>query len=139
MIVVVGGGITGLAAAFELARRNVQFVLLESSARLGGLIHTEHSNGFTIDAGADSLLVQKPAAIQLCEELGLSPRLMATRLPRTAYVLRDGRLFPLPSPSVLGIPTSLRALSRYELLDWPARARVAIEPLLPREPRADES
>src|SRR5215203_4103562 len=111
MIVIVGGGITGLAAAFELSQRGTGFLLFESSSNLGGLIRTERAEGFTIDAGADSLLVQKPAAIQLCEELGLSPRLMATRLPRTAYVLRDGRLFPLPSPSVLGIPTSLRALS----------------------------
>ena len=139
MIVVVGGGITGLAAAFELARRNVEFVLLESSPRLGGLIRTERSDGFTIDAGPDSLLVQKPAAIQLCEELGLSGQLMATRTPRTAYVLRDGRLHPLPSPSVLGIPTSLEALWRYDLLDWPARVRVALEPLIPGSPVEDES
>src|SRR3954468_21503674 len=139
MIVIVGGGITGLAAAFELSRRGTAFLLFESSPHLGGLIRTEHVDGYTVDAGPDSLLVQKPAAIQLCEELGLSPRLMATRVPRTAYVLRGGRLFPLPSPSVLGIPTSLRALSRYELLGWPARGRVAIEPLLAREPHADDS
>ena len=139
MIVVVGGGITGLTAAFELARRKVEFVLLEASPRLGGLIHTEHTDGFTIDAGPDSLLVQKPAAIQLCEELGLSGQLMATRTPRTAYVLRDGRLYPLPSPSVLGIPTSLEALWRYDLLDWPARARVALEPLIRESSVEDES
>lgn len=139
MIVIVGGGITGLAAAFELARRRAEFVLLESSPRLGGLIHTEHAGGFTIDSGPDSLLVQKPAAIQLCEELGLSGQLMATRPPRHAYVLRDGRLHPLPSPSVLGIPTSLTALWRYDLLDWPARVRVALEPFVPRRSGADES
>jgi oxygen-dependent protoporphyrinogen oxidase len=139
MIVIVGGGITGLAAAYELARRHVEFVLFEASPRLGGLIRTEHVDGFTIDAGPDSLLVQKPAAIQLCEELGLSRQLMATRTPRTAYVLRDGRLYPLPSPSVLGIPTSLAALWRYDLLDWPARARVAMEPFIPASPVADES
>ena len=139
MIVVVGGGITGLAAAFELARRSVEFLLLESSPRLGGLIHTERRDGFTIDAGPDSLLVQKPAAIQLCEELGLSGQLMATRPPRTAYVLRDGRLHALPSPSVLGIPTSLAALWRYDLLDWPARMRVALEPLIPEPAAEDES
>ena len=89
MIVVVGGGITGLAAAFELARRSVAFVLLESSPRLGGLIRTEHSDGFTIDAGPDSLLVQKPAAIQLCEELGLSGQLMADAA--AAHGLRPAR------------------------------------------------
>ncbi len=139
MIVVVGGGITGLAAAFELARRNVAFLLLESSPTLGGLIRTERSGGFTIDAGPDSLLVQKPAAIQLCEELGLSGQLMTTRPPRTAYVLREGRLHPLPSPSVLGIPTSLAALWRYDLLGWPARLRVALEPLVPGSSAEDES
>jgi protoporphyrinogen/coproporphyrinogen III oxidase len=139
MIVIVGGGITGLAAAYELARRHLDFVLLESSAQLGGLIRTEHTDGFTIDAGADSLLVQKPAAIQLCEELGLSGQMIATRLPRTAYVMRDGQLFPLPSPSVLGIPTSFAALRRYKLLGWPARLRVALEPIVPRGGDGDES
>lgn len=139
MIVIVGGGITGLSAAYELARRHVEFVLIEASPRLGGLIRTEHTDGFTIDAGPDSLLVQKPAAIQLCEELGLSRQLMATRTPRTAYVLRDGRLYPLPSPSVLGIPTSLAALWRYDLLDWPARMRVAMEPFIPASAIEDES
>src|SRR5688572_15773454 len=139
MIVVVGGGITGLAAAFESARRGVACVVLESSAAPGGLIRTEHTGGFTLDAGPDSLLVQKPAAIHLCEELGLSGQLMATRPPRTAYVLRDGRLHSLPSPSVLGIPTSLPALWRYDLLDWPARVRVALEPLIPEPAAEDES
>ena len=62
---------------------------------------------------------------------------MATRKPRTSFVLRDGRLHALPSPSVLGIPTSLAALARYDLLDWPARLRVALEPLIP-EPSADD-
>jgi oxygen-dependent protoporphyrinogen oxidase len=139
MIVIVGGGITGLAAAFEAARRGVACVVLESSAAPGGLIRTERAGGFTIDAGPDSLLVQKPAAIQLCEELGLSGQLMTTRKPRTAYVLRDGRLHALPSPSILGIPTSLAALSRYDLLDWPARLRVALEPLVPEPAPDDES
>ena len=137
MIVIVGGGITGLAAAFEAARRGVACLVLESSAAPGGLIRTERTGGFTIDAGPDSLLVQKPAAIELCEELGLSGQLMTTRKPRTAFVLRDGRLHALPSPSVLGIPTSLAALARYDLLDWPARLRVALEPLIP-EPSADD-
>ena len=137
MIVIVGGGITGLAAAFEAARRGVACLVLESSAAPGGLIRTERTGGFTIDAGPDSLLAQKPAAIELCEELGLSGQLMTTRKPRTAFVLRDGRLHALPSPSVLGIPTSLAALARYDLLDWPARLRVALEPVIP-EPSADD-
>ena len=139
MIIVIGAGITGLAAAYELTQRHVPFVLLEAGSRPGGLIHTERIDGFTVDLGADSMLVQKPAALKLCEELGLSARLMATRRPRTAFIVRDGRLHALPSPSVLGIPTTLRGLAGYGLLDWRSRARIAIEPLIPSSRIDDES
>ena len=82
------------------------FVLLEAADRTGGLVRTDHVDGFTIDAGADSMLAAKPAAIRLCEELGLGPRLMSTTPPRTAFVHAHGELHPLPSPSVFGIPTT---------------------------------
>ena len=95
-VAVVGGGISGLSAAYELHRRETPFVLFEKSERLGGVIRTERTDGFTIDAGPDSLVVQKPAAIALCRELGLADRLIPTRTPRTAYVVRDGVLHPLP-------------------------------------------
>ena len=139
MIIIIGGGIAGLAAAYELAGRTIPFVLVEASERLGGLIHTEHVDGFTIDAGPDSILIQKPAALQLCEELDLGSRLMSTTPPRTAFVLKRERLCPLPSSGVLGIPTALTALARYELLNYAARARIALEPLAPRRMRGDES
>lgn len=140
MIAIIGGGITGLAAAFELAARNIPFALLEAAPRLGGLIRTEHVEGFTIEAGPDSMLAQKPAAIELCEALGLGPRIISTTPPRTAFVLKRGRLYPLPSPSVLGIPTTWTGIARYELLSPAARARLAVEPLVrARRDRADES
>lgn len=139
MVIIVGGGITGLAAAHELTRRGVAFVLFEASARAGGLIRTEHVDGFTMDAGPDSLLAQKPAALELCTEIGLADRLIATTPPRTAFVLKRGRLHALPSPSVLGIPTSAAALLRYDLLSLPQRARLALEPLVPRGADGDES
>ena len=139
MIVIIGGGITGLAAAYELSRRQVPFLLLEASDRVGGLIRTEHVAGFTVDAGADSLLVQKPAGVQLCQEVGLGLQLMSTTPPRTAFVLKGGRLHALPVPSVLGIPTTAAALVRYDLLNWRARARIAVEPFVPRRAPADES
>jgi len=139
VIIIIGAGITGLSAAYELTQRHVPFVLLEAGSKPGGLIRTEHEDGFTIELGADSMLVQKPAALKLCEELGLSARLMASRRPRTAFILRDGRLHALPSPSVLGIPTTLPALARYSLIDWRTRARIAMEPLVPARTYADES
>jgi oxygen-dependent protoporphyrinogen oxidase len=140
MIAIIGGGITGLAAAHELTRRGLPFTLFEASPRTGGLIRTEHIDGFTIEAGPDSILVQKPAALTLCEEVGLGDRLIATTPPRTAFVLKRGRLHALPSPSILGIPTTLSGVLRYDLLSWPARARLALEPLVPvRRDPSDES
>jgi oxygen-dependent protoporphyrinogen oxidase len=124
--IIIGGGIAGLAAAYELATRGVPFALLESSNRLGGLIATEHVDGCTIDSGADSMLVQKRAGIDLCEELGLGGRLISSTPPRTAYVYARGELHPIPSPSLFGIPRTWSALAQYELLPLPARMRLAL-------------
>ena len=125
MVVIIGGGISGLSAAYELAIRRVPFVLLEAADRTGGLVRTDHIDGFTIDAGADSMLASKPAAMQLCEELGLGPRLMSTTPPRTAFVHAHGRLHPLPSPSVFGIPTTAAGVAEYSLLPPDAREHLA--------------
>jgi oxygen-dependent protoporphyrinogen oxidase len=138
VIAIVGGGITGLAAAFELTERGVPFRLFEASARLGGIIRTEQVDGFTIEAGPDSILAQKPAALELCEALGLGPRLISTTPPRTAFVLREGKLSPLPSPSVLGIPTTWRGLLHYDLLPRTARARLAAERIIPRRKTVED-
>lgn len=140
MIAIVGGGISGLAAAYELTVRGIPFVLFEASARLGGLLRTEHVDGFTIEAGADSMLAQKRAALDLCTELGLGPKMLAPKDPRTAFVLHEGRLHPLPSPSMLGIPLTWKELATYSLLPPLARTRVALEPLVPaRRGAGDES
>ena len=106
-VVIVGAGIAGLSAAWELRKRGIEPLVLEQSHRAGGVILTEHSDGFVIDGGPDSLLVQKPAGIALCEELGLRERLIPTLPPRTAFVLRDRTLVPLPEASFLGLPTRI--------------------------------
>jgi oxygen-dependent protoporphyrinogen oxidase len=131
-VVIIGGGISGLSAAYELERRGVPYTLLESSPRLGGLIRTEYLDGFTIEAGPDSVLAQKPAALQLCEELGLGPRILSALPPRTAFILHRSRLVPIPSPSLLGIPLTWKGLYNYDLLPAVARARIALEPFVPR-------
>src|SRR5262245_43124941 len=139
-VVIVGGGIAGLATAYELARRNVPFVLLESGTRAGGVILSEEVDGFTIDAGPDSLLVQKPDGIRLCEELGLEERLVPTNPPRLAFVLREGALHPLPAASVLGIPTRVGPFVKTRLFTLAGKARMGIEILVPRRTDvADES
>jgi oxygen-dependent protoporphyrinogen oxidase len=96
-------------------------------------------DGFTIEAGPDSVLAQKRAALDLFDELDLSRDVVVTRKPRAAFVLKRGRLHPIPSPSVLGIPTTLWGIARYDLLSPLARARLALEPLVPAVAKADES
>jgi len=137
-VAVVGGGASGLAAAYELHRQGVRFALLDAAPQLGGVIRTDHVDGFTLDAGPDSFLTQKPAAVQLCEELDLGNRLISTLEPRTAYVLR-GQLRPIPESSVLGIPTALLPWLTSTLLSPKAKLRMASEIFLPRGDAKRES
>jgi protoporphyrinogen/coproporphyrinogen III oxidase len=133
--IVIGGGIAGLTVAYELHRRQVPFVLLERCARAGGLVLSEDIDGYTIDAGPDALLVQKPDGIRLCEELGLKDDLVPTKKPRLAYIQRGGRLHPLPDASVLGIPTRFGPFLATRLFSWPGKLRMAGELFVP--PRRD--
>src|SRR5258708_33836030 len=94
--VIVGAGIAGLSAAHELTRSGVACVVLERAPRAGGVIFSEQVDGFTMDGGPDSLLVQKPAGIEICREIGLGDRLVPTKPPRRAYIQRDGRRHTLP-------------------------------------------
>jgi oxygen-dependent protoporphyrinogen oxidase len=130
-VVVVGGGIAGLAAAFELQSRGIEFRLFERAARPGGVILTDRVGSFTIDAGPDALLIQKPAAVQLCRQIGLGARLQPTQKPRTAFIMRDGRLHPLPESSVLGIPRDVRALATTRLFSIAGKMRMAAELFVP--------
>ncbi|MGH9463841.1 MAG: protoporphyrinogen oxidase [Vicinamibacteria bacterium] len=137
-VVVVGGGIAGLAAAHTLAKRSIPFLLLEKNARLGGTIWTERANGFLLDAGPDAFLAQKPEAVTLCRELGLSDRLIPTNpTARAVSVLDRGRLHPLPEGMVLTVPTGILPLARSTLFSPLGKLRMAMEPFVPA--RADES
>ena len=125
-------GVSGLAAAYELRKRKRSVVVLERELRPGGIIVTERVGEFVIDAGPDALLVQKPAAVALCNELGLGDRLIPTKLPRTAFVLRDGELHSLPGASILGFPTRLKPLFKSTLFGLQAKLRMASELVIPR-------
>jgi oxygen-dependent protoporphyrinogen oxidase len=135
-VVIVGGGIAGLAAAYELHGRGVPFVVLERASRPGGVIVTEELDGFTIDAGPDSLLIQKPDGIKLCQELGIGDRLVSTLPPRLAFIERRGKLYPLPAASVLGIPTRIGPFARTRLFSWRGKLRMAAELFVPRRQAA---
>ncbi len=137
-VVIVGAGIAGLSVAFELNRHNVPFTILEAGSRAGGVVLSERFDGFTIDAGPDALLVQKPEGIRLCEELGLGDRLVSTKPPRLAFVQRGGRLHALPAASVLGIPTKWGPFVRTSLFSWPGKLRMGMELAIPGRARDDD-
>jgi len=131
-VAVLGGGVAGLAAAHRLVERGARdVVLLEAGDRLGGSIATERAGGFTIEAGADSLLTEKPWAVDLCERLGVP--LVGTREgERRTYVVHDGRLEPLPEGFLLLAPTDLRALAASPVFSWRGKLRMALDLVLPR-------
>jgi protoporphyrinogen/coproporphyrinogen III oxidase len=138
-VVIIGAGISGLSAAYELHRRGVKPIVLEASGRVGGLILTEREGPFVLDAGPDSILATKSGGTVLCEELGLGSRLISTTPPRTSYVLRKGRLHPLPRPAVLGLPLTWRAAAGATMISMSGRVRMALEQWIPGRPDPDES
>lgn len=137
-LAVVGGGIAGLAAAWDLHRRGVPFALLEAGSRWGGVIRTVRTDDFLMEGGPDALLAQKPEGVQLCRELGLGDRLVPTNPDdRTVFVRQGGRLHRLPEGMVLGVPTRLGPLARTGLFTWSGKLRMAADLVLPRR-RSDE-
>lgn len=133
-IVIVGGGVTGLALAYELEKRGARdLVLFEAEGRLGGNIATERHDGFLLDLGPDSWVAQKPETAALCRELGLAAELVAPRETGSLVHLVDGgKLVALPRGMVLGVPTEWPAFLRSSLFSWRAKLRVLAEPFVPR-------
>jgi oxygen-dependent protoporphyrinogen oxidase len=138
-IVVIGGGIAGLAAAHrlvELARdgaRPVDLVLLEAEGRLGGTIRTEHADGCLLEGGPDSFISEKPWALALAERIGLGPELRRTddRFRKT-YVVRGGRLAPLPEGFLLMAPTRVGPVLRSRVFSWRGKLRLGLDLVRPR-------
>jgi oxygen-dependent protoporphyrinogen oxidase len=145
-LVVVGGGITGLAAAHravELARERqtpLELTLLEARERLGGSIASERVDGFLVEAGPDSFLSEKPWALALCRRLGVDNRLVRTddRF-RKVFVWHGGRLHPLPDGFQLLAPTAMRPFVTSSLFSVSGKLRMALDLVLPRGHADDES
>src|SRR5216684_9223749 len=111
-IAIIGGGIAGLTAAYraEQLRRSEQadYVLFEQAPRLGGVIATEVVDGCVVEGGPDSFLTEKPAAAELCRELGLGDHLIGSNdADRSTAILLRGRLVPLPDGLQFMVPTRI--------------------------------
>jgi len=136
-VVVVGGGISGLTAARALCRSGFHVRLLESAPACGGVIRTERVGEFIIDAGPDTLLAHKPAALELIRELGLAQSLVEPLPRRTTYMVRGSTLRTLPETSAMGLPTSWHTLIAANAFSWAGKIRMAAEAVLPPQPPAD--
>jgi len=147
-IVVIGGGIAGLAAAHRVLELSaargecVPLILVEAGPRLGGTIASERIDGFLVESGADSFLTEKPWALDLCRRLGIEHQLIGTRDDqRRTFVVHAGRLHPLPEGFLLLAPTRLWPLAASRLFSWRGKLRMACDLVLPRGASAtgDES
>jgi protoporphyrinogen/coproporphyrinogen III oxidase len=149
-VAIVGGGVAGLAAAYELARlaRNgadVQGVLFEASTRLGGIVETVREGGFVIECGPDAWVTEKPWARELAEELGLGDEVMASNdHGRKTYVLIDRKLRAIPDGMRMMVPADLDALDGSELFSAEAKQAYRdeagrAEELRTNAPNEDES
>lgn len=146
-VAIVGGGITGLAAAYTLEKRareqqvDVQCTLIEATDRLGGKVVTSTSRDFIIEGGPDSFVTDKPWALTLCHELGLGGDLIpSNQHTNKIYLVKGGRLVEFPAGFRLTIPTQILPFLRTSLISWPGKMRMGMEALLPPRPsEGDES
>jgi oxygen-dependent protoporphyrinogen oxidase len=140
--IIIGGGITGLAAAYEFAQGGRPALLVEPCGRLGGVIETETIEGCVLEGGPDSFLAAKPAGMELIREVGLDGELIASNdSSRVTYLVRGGRLLPLPDGLMMMVPTKILPVAASPLLGWSTKLRMGLEYFRrpPREPLPDRS
>ncbi len=138
-VVVIGGGISGLAAAHRLIERGAQLrnppevLLLEASAQTGGTIRTTRRDGFLLEAGPDSFISEKPAAVELAKRLGLASRLIETNPShRRSFIVRHGRLHAVPEGFQLLAPSRIWPFVTSGIFSLKGKARMALDLVLPR-------
>ena len=138
-IVIIGGGIAGLAAAYhiheEISKKiPVESIVLESSDKFGGKISTMRFNGFVVERGPDSFISQKPQAIELCKKLGLADQLTGTNPdhPNT-YVCLKNKLVAMPDGLNLMIPTKFLPFLLSPLFSWLGKIRMGMDLFIPKK------
>lgn len=136
-VAVVGGGITGLAAALRLTERGATVRLFEASPRLGGVLETETCDGFQIERGSDSFITNRPGAIDLCNRIGFADELIRTNDAfRKTFVVCRGRLRDVPEGFLLMAPSRMASVLTSPVLSPLGKLRLAWEYFVPRK-RAD--
>ena len=132
-IAIIGGGIAGIAAAFylERARRTgaaLDWLLLEKSGRLGGVIRSEQRDGYVLEAGPDSFLTMKPSGADFCRDLGIADQLISSNdSDRKTYIVVHGRLVPIPDGLEFMVPTRIMPMATTPLFSWSTKLGMAKE------------
>src|SRR5579862_624018 len=143
-IAIIGGGISGLSAAFQLEKARatgaeLEYVLFEGSQRLGGCMSSDNVEGCLVEAGPDSFLTEKPWAASLCKELGLGEQLIGSNdTQRKTYIVVHGRLIAMPDGLMFMVPTKLAPTALSPLFSWGTKLRMAQELLHPPRPMQDD-
>lgn len=133
-VLIVGGGISGLAAAYDLRNSGLRCTLIEAADRLGGVIRTDRVEGCLVEGGPDSFIAQKPWALELIRDAGLGDEVIGSNdADRKTYILRKGRLIPLPDGIQFLAPTKILPVLKTPLLSFKTKAAMALEWL--RRPR----
>jgi len=140
--IVIGGGITGLAACYRLQREAaardipLDVTLLEASGRVGGIIETEHRDGFLMEHGPDAFISTKPAAKALCEELGIADQFIGTNPKvRRSFIIRNGTLHPVPEGFYMMAPGAFMPFLKTPLFSWRGKLRMVLDLIIPRRGR----
>ena len=140
--VIIGGGVTGLSAAYELVQAGQRPTLIEAQPFLGGVVQTETIEGCVLEGGPDSFLSAKPAANDLINELGLGDQLIGSKdESRVTYLLKNGRMLPLPDGLLMMVPTKIMPMAVSPLLGWGTKIRMGLEYFRnpPEQPLPDRS
>ena len=125
---IVGGGISGLSAAYYLSKAGIRPVLVEKSSRVGGVIRTSVQQGCVIEAGPDGFMAAKPWAMDLIRELGLADQIIGSNdHSRITYIVKHGKLVPLPDGLMMVVPTKIMPLVGTSLFSWGAKIRMGLE------------
>ena len=144
-VIIVGGGIAGLAAAVHLKAgakahgKSVDVLLLEKSNRLGGKILTERFGTFLIEGGPDSFLPEKVWTLNLAKHLGLEAELLPSNDQfKGTYIYSQNELHPLPEGVMLMVPTAFLPMARSRLISWPGKLRMGMDVVIPKRNIADD-
>ena len=139
---IIGGGISGLSAAYYLSKAGIRPTLLERRPRVGGVIQTSVQQGCVLEEGPDGFMAAKPWAMNLIGELGLADQVIGSNdHPRITYIVRRGKLIPMPEGLMMMVPTKILPLVETRLLSWGAKIRMGLEIFRqpPHTPQPDRS